>query len=142
MNFTPIMQATITEIAEKHGLNLQFREAALKLEREPYMPLVIEKIGPHRLSVAHYYVENGDAIADPDMEFFTGDQQWLPYAITQVIGGYQNAVEFNGDCTQILRYAPRLMRSLAEFGEMWAGNIKTQGWLDAKVVYVKNLSEE
>ncbi len=102
------------------------------------MPLVIEKIGSNLVSVAHYYTQNGDAIADPDMEFFTGYSEWVPIAITQVYGGYQRAAEFNGDCTKIVRYAPKLVRSLAAFANQWAQNIRAQGWLDAEVVYVQN----
>jgi hypothetical protein len=42
----------------------------LKLEQEGLMPLVIEAWGVgkgRRISVAHYYEQNGDLIADPDI---------------------------------------------------------------------------
>lgn len=138
MNTAVHMQKIITELAAKHGLDLTARESALKLHREVYMPLVIEKIGSNLVSVAHYYTQNGDAIADPDMEFFTGYNEWVPIAITQAYGGYQRAAEFNSDCTKIVRYAPKLVRSLAAFANQWAQNIRAQGWLDAEVVYVQN----
>jgi hypothetical protein len=77
------MQSVITQIAANHGLDLSASEAHLRLEQPSYMPLVIEKIGCHLVSVAHYFYQNRDAIADPDVVFFTGLGSWVPIEITQ-----------------------------------------------------------
>ena len=41
---------------------------SLKLESKGFMDLHIDKIGPDRLAISHTYSQNGDRIADPDME--------------------------------------------------------------------------
>jgi hypothetical protein len=42
------------------------------------MPLVIEKIAPGRISVAHYYTQMGDLMADPDIVFKVENSEWVP----------------------------------------------------------------
>jgi hypothetical protein len=66
------MQKVITAIAAKHSLDLQADSSHLRLEQASYEPLVIEKVDCNRVSVAHYYVQNGDLIADPDVVFWVG----------------------------------------------------------------------
>src|SRR5258708_6615162 len=63
------MKAVITKIAEVYGLDLKADESHLRLESEGYMPLVIKKIGKNRVSVAHYYTQQGDAMRDPEVCF-------------------------------------------------------------------------
>ena len=36
---------------------------------EAYMPLTVERLRGNRISVSHHYEQNGDLMADPDMEF-------------------------------------------------------------------------
>src|SRR5712692_3620527 len=74
----PPLLAVVNELVTAAGLHEQFqtgREFHLHLEHEPYEPLVIESwpadvsyVGEKRhISVAHYYYQEGDAIADPDI---------------------------------------------------------------------------
>lgn len=122
------MQAVITALAEKHALDLTLSEAHLRLTMDPYQPLVIEKVGKHLVSVAHYTYQNGDAIADPDMVFFTNAVEWVAIEITQVMG-YRRVVNLSSDDTQIKTFYPRAQREAATFANWWARNIKAQGWL-------------
>jgi hypothetical protein len=123
------MQAVITEIAAKHGLNLAASSTHLRLEMEGYQPLVIEKIGRHLVSVAHYAYENGDAMSDPDVVFFTGRGDWIATEISQILG-YRRAVVLTDDMTEIDGVNPAKQADIAEFAEMWAENIRSQGWLE------------
>ena len=64
-----LMQTTILEILNRHGLDSAFNRTAelhLRLERPPYLPLVIERQGAI-ISVAHYSELNGDLIRDPEL---------------------------------------------------------------------------
>lgn len=122
------MQAVITALAEKHGLDLTRSEAHLRLTMEPYQPLVIEKVGKHLVSVAHYAYQNGDAMSDPDVVFFTNALEWVPIEITQILG-YSRAVNLSDDGTQMKTFYPRKQREIATFANQWARNIKAQGWL-------------
>lgn len=125
----PLMQSIVAQIAAKHDLDLSADEAHLRLEQEPYMPLVIEKVGLHLVSVAHYFYQNGDAVADPDVVFFTGLDSWVPIEITQSFGGYQRYVQLSSDGKSIERFSPRGQADLARFCHMWARNVKAQCWL-------------
>lgn len=129
MKTTKPMQRLITQIAAKHGLDLSAEEAHLRLEQNGYMPLVIEKIGQYRVSVAHYFRQNGDSIADPDVVFFTGYSEWVPIEIQQVMGFHRYA-ELAVDEGSIERFAPRGQADLALFTNQWARNLKQQGWLE------------
>lgn len=132
MKTSKSMQAIITAIAEKHNLDLSAEEAHLRLENEPYMPLVIEKVGKHLVSVAHYYYQSGDAIADPDVVFFTGYGEWVAIEIQQPIG-YQRVAHLNDTGTAIETVNLRAQADLASFTNLWARNIKEQGYLSSGV---------
>ena len=132
MKTCPRMQKIITRLAKKHGLDLAAHQAHLRLENGPFMPLVIEKIGRHLVSVTHYFVQNGDQVADPDVVFFSGYGPWVPIEITQVYpGGYRCYAELSADGNEIDRINRRGQADLARFVEgSWARNLKGQGWLE------------
>lgn len=67
MKQTP-MQRVVTEILKRHGLLMHFDQTDhvhLRLDNDPYLPLVIEQHGIE-VSVAHYFVMNGDLMRDPE----------------------------------------------------------------------------
>ena len=123
------MQQIVTQIAKKHGLDLSAPSTHLKLEMEHFDPLVIEKIDRHLLSVAHYYISKGIYKADPEIIFYTGDGQWVPMAVTQMLRGFRIYARFSpkGDLTGPVDLKPQA--DLAGFAGWWATNIKDQNWL-------------
>lgn len=135
MKTTATMQRIIEQIAAKNGLDMTASEAHLRLNNEPYMPLVIEKVGKDFVSVAHYYEQNGDLVADPEVVFYTGYGEWVPVEMTQppmmimgrAIGGTQRLVTFEDG--KAVRYAPKQQASVASFCRTWAKNIREQQWL-------------
>jgi len=100
---------------------------ARKLDSEDgYMPLHVERLSADRYSLAHYFEQNGDLVADPDGEFWRGpDGRVYPVALQQCTGHYTRAVEFNA-AGQPARFSPRAGRELASFAGMWLRNIKVQ----------------
>ena len=94
------------------------------------MPLVIENIGPNHVSVAHYFVTEGDMITDREVVFFTGYEEWVPISIQHSFGGVQTVAEVDEEAQAIIRLAPKAQADVAAFCRMWARNIKAQGWLD------------
>jgi len=40
----------------------------LKIKNEPYMPLSLDQLGSNRFAMGHNYIQEGDVMADPDME--------------------------------------------------------------------------
>lgn len=137
----PRFKSLICQIAKKHDLRLDVPESHLRLEMgkdSPYMTLVIEKVGQHRISVAHYYYQEGDAIPDPDVELWIApDGQWYPVAITtpqmmvlgHIVGGYGQYVEFKND--KPVKFYRKQQHDLVRFCEQtWITNIKATDYLN------------
>ena len=108
----------------------------LRLEHPVYMPLVIESweteepyCGEKRVvSVAHYFKQEGDLIADPEVLITDhGD----PIHLQQVL------------CfTRVMRLGPRgtvcndrARRSVEELLRIWALNLREQGWIETAASY-------
>lgn len=124
------MQRILIQLATKYQFPLEQPTAHMRLINEPYMPLVIEKIGRHLISVAHYAHINGDACADPDLVLFTGYLQWVPVELSQILV-YTKAAWVNDAGDQIVGYDPMHQIGITRFAEWWADNIRAQGWLTA-----------
>lgn len=125
------LQQIIKEIAEKHGLDLTAPEAHLKLTMPNFDPLVIEKIGKNQISVAHYFVQEGDMMADPDLVLFTGYIAWVPTEITQAPFGIYNKVAWlTDDGRQVDRFLPTSQAALADFANEFGRQIRANGWLE------------
>ncbi len=128
------MQQIIEKLAEKHGCDLSYREAHLRLDMPGYDRLSIERIGPNQISVAHYFEQNGDLIADPEVVFFTGATEWIPIAIGQVLGGWREVAWLKPDGSAVDRYLPLAQKEVANFANGWGRAIAKQGWLDRATV--------
>lgn len=61
------------------GLNDEQNHRRIDNAPGSFMAVVVEKIGPARYSVAHYYKQNGDLVADPDLEFVVQDGRIVTY---------------------------------------------------------------
>jgi hypothetical protein len=90
--------------------------------------LCVEKIAAMQVSVAHYFEQNGDLVADPDIVFFLDATGWIPIEITQVFG-YQRVAFLRPDGTRIIAALPHDQLAVAIFADDWAQNIHDQGWL-------------
>lgn len=141
------MTAVIRELAAQHELDLTRVEAHLRLEQEGYLPLVIETIGKNQVSIAHYRQENGDLVADPEVIFFTGKvttaaatneneaaEGWIPFIIQMPYDIYTEYAMFNYTNHTLTHLNTRGISELVEFVEMWADNIRAQGWLNPEQV--------
>ncbi len=125
------MKSVMEAILKRHGLLETFNASTdfhLRIENEPWMPLVIERHGDE-ISVAHYGELNGDAIRDPEVTFRL---DWTPTSITQdPVGRYAEVFPIV-DGQQMVR--PALLRELKSFASLWARNLKEQGFTDDDVV--------
>jgi hypothetical protein len=78
--------------------------------------------------VAHYYEQNGDLMADPEMTFLVSavDGRVYPLSYRQDgLGIYRESVKFN-EAGQIDGHYPREQRDEATFSGQWMKNIKFQ----------------
>ena len=103
-----------------------------RFESDGYMPLVLEKLyidgGATVYSLTHYGEQNGDMMADPDMElkvdFDAGTVEPLTYQ-NDYMGVFQQ-VYINRDGQRL--YNPRLRTDLDDFLWRWLRNIEAQGF--------------
>jgi uncharacterized protein DUF6908 len=67
---TTLFQETIEHLLKTHNLLDAFHKQEtfhVRFDKPGYQRLVIERHG-NMISVAHYFEQNGDLIADPDVE--------------------------------------------------------------------------
>jgi hypothetical protein len=122
---TTLFQETIEHLLKSHHLLDAFQtreDFHVRFDMPPYQPLVIERHG-ELISVAHYYEQNGDLIADPDVELHY--PSWTPTAITQALG-YRRGKFIERDGKTYVD--ARFHKEVSSFLALWARNIKAQGW--------------
>lgn len=97
------------------------------------MAVSVEIIGPRFVSVAHYYEQNGDLMADPEVVFWHGpDGRFYPVEYKQDnLGSYQRLVVFD-DAGQPVKISPRAQANVASFSTTWFRNIKIQQGLRSR----------
>ena len=132
----------IQQIIETHGGLAAVQANYLRIENPPFMRLVIEVVGtlfPNgtcEVSVAHYGIQNGDSMRDPECTFLVipsenGEWQWKPLTfLNDYVGMYQVAAEYDNFGQVRVRDA-KVVRELQEFAEIWDRNLKHQGFLEA-----------
>ena len=101
----------------------------------PYLPLVIER-HQNEAVVMHYFIQNGDVMADPELTFSLPD--WSPTSITQhPVSVYRRVhIMVNGRLT----VNPRLLHELEAFAQMWARNLRAQGFVTGASVTASSLT--
>ncbi len=110
-------------------------EGHIKLESSGYMPLVVENLyftdfdGREVYSISHYGEQNGDLMADPDMEIAVDKEKGTVYPRTfrnDYMGIMQEVFIFKNGKTL---YSHRLLTDLDDFLWHWLKNIKDQGFV-------------
>ena len=93
---------------------------------DAFMPLSMDYLGQNRISISHTYLQNGDLMADPDMEFvFDLENKTLSARTFQQdgIGLYQTVENQQGEVDN-----PDLERQLNSFARQWFANIQSQDY--------------
>lgn len=128
---------TIVEIVKAAGQYDRFSQRgphfSLKIENPPYMPLVIEAwdssiLGEQRrMSVAHYFEQEGDLVPDPEVEIT--DTGW-PIELSQVLG-YTQVTVYSED-GRTMQYEPESVRGVLHFlDDIWTHNLRSQHFIEA-----------
>ena len=90
-----------------------------------FMPLTIEQVGDNFIAISHYYEQNGDAMADPDMEFAYDNNRKTLQARTYQQDALQRYDEVYGDDG----YNEELEEELNLFAHEWFQTIEKQGYV-------------
>lgn len=126
---------TVAKIIDTFGGLEGLKQQPIRLKVEGFMPLVIEHVGvgprgQPLVSVAHYYEQQGDLMADPDMTFEVADGTWSPVEFHQASPPvYQRAVSVGEDGKVLIK--PKLLADLKRFAAVWDRNLRDQGFLKA-----------
>ena len=90
-----------------------------------FMPLTIEQVGDNFIAISHYYEQNGDAMADPDMEFaYDNDRKTLRARTYQ-----QDALQRYDEVYGNDGYNEELEEELNLFAYQWFQSIEKQGYV-------------
>jgi hypothetical protein len=90
-------------------------------------------IGPNLISIAHYGLQNGDLMADPEMVFSmaTIDGSFLPVSYrNDYVGTFRQCATVNA-AGEVTGYVPHEQRDQVAFSNTWARNIEEQGFIEA-----------
>ena len=118
------------EAIAPHIMDKRYRHTTLSADG--FMDLSIEWIGENRLAMAHYGKQNGDLMAEPDMELIVNfDKKEILPATYQndYLGVYQEVYLDNN------QWRPKLSRELSSFLNTWLRNLEFQGHVLTKASY-------
>ncbi len=104
---------------------MKSEEHYMKLKAAGFMDLSIDVLGNSRIAIAHNFVQNGDLMADPDMEIRVELNNRTAEALTfqnDSLGVYQEVYPSPG------KVYPALKRDLNQFLGFWLDNLKLQGF--------------
>lgn len=105
---------------------VNFDDFAARIESEGYMPLIIERHG-NTISLTHTYMQNGDVMYDPDMEF--NIVSWEPISITQQhpFRGQVRLEKYRyNESTGLWDLNANFDKGMGEFVRTWSKNIQEQ----------------
>ena len=125
------MQAAIEKILEAHNLLADYQaspEFYVKFTQPSFDPLVIERHG-EQVVVGHYFIQNGDVMADPEIVFDYAT--WTPLELTQhPVGVYRSKFHYRDGVQYVDTRFDAAVRPLIE---LWASNLVHQGWTSADI---------
>lgn len=119
------MNAVLTDLLANLGVEsvseMELGEAyEVDMSDTVFMDLHVEKVRPNRLSIAHYYEQNGDLCPDPDVVFKPVEDRFVPVEI------FRKSV-LGATC----ELDPDGVTGNSDFLETWAKNLRTQGHVEA-----------
>ena len=89
-----------------------------------FMPLTVEAAGENRIAISHFFEQNGDSLADPDMEFEVSHETKTLHARTyrqDTLRRFEHVVQ-DGVVDE------ELENELNEFAGQWFHNIRERGY--------------
>ena len=135
-----IPRNAIVEIIEEQGGLEKLKEVGhFKIVNSPYMDLNIDYIGkgPNghpMIAIAHNYIQNGDVMADPDMQVEIYCDLLFPVTYQQDSLGIFQEVYETDEKGKAVGVRPKLKTQLKSFLEKWCSNLRKQGFIEAASV--------
>jgi hypothetical protein len=132
MEFLQVIQEIVAAAGQTERLTQRGPHFTLRLENPPYMPLTIEAWDSpipgegRRISVAHYFEQEGDLVPDPEVEIT--DTGW-PIELSQ--RGYYTQVSYYDEASRMWFYPDSKREVLAFLNRTWAPNLRAQRFVEA-----------
>lgn len=103
-----------------------------KYKSDGFMDLNIDRLTSNTIAMAHNYIQNGDVMADPDMEIEIDHEQKTAQALSFQMDGagiYQQVFTYddNGNKKGIRM---KLKKDLNKFLNRWLTNLNQQGFFE------------
>ncbi len=96
-------------------------------DEDGVMALSVERVGPRKYSLAHYYKQNGDMMRDPDVVLFRDERgRWFPVSFRQDGGMPVYTVALEMDATGIVGMYRRRYATVRDFVRLWLRNLRAQ----------------
>ena len=130
MNKAEGMKNYITDLAQKHGVDLSLPGAELCLEMEGFDPLYIKNVGKNYISVVRPNQADSDKVFSPEVTFFTGHSEWMPVRIEDTVSGLRLYDQLAEDQSPTEPVTPEGEFDPATFCRSWACILEGQGWLE------------
>jgi hypothetical protein len=108
-------------------LKLDYEEAHMSIKNPPYMDLCIEKVGDKTISLTHYYEQNGDLVANPDMTVRFFEYPEVNFKGVEALT-YQDQFGYQQVYPEPGKVYPRVKKQLNAFLCTWLNNLKKQGF--------------
>ena len=107
-----------------------------KIENKPYMALAMDVLADSEygriISIAHNYIQNGDVMADPDMQLLISFKKQTVQAMSfqnDAMGVYQESLFIDDDGKLMVQMS--LLKNLNKFLDTWTKNLIAQGFVEA-----------
>ena len=93
-----------------------------------FMPVVVEQVGENQISIAHYYEQNGDLMADPEIVFLKKEYSYGVeyYPIYERMSGLGSDIELVIFKNRKPKLISRLQKQAASFCTDWMRTITMQ----------------
>lgn len=104
----------------------------IRLTSGGFMPLSIQALSDDRISISHFYRQNGDLMSDPDMEFVVDRENKSLSARTYRQDGLGVNQSVENEYQEIADF--RLEKELNAFTLEWFKNISNQGYSRNKMI--------
>lgn len=93
-----------------------------------FMPVVVEQVGENQISIAHYYEQNGDLMADPEIVFLKKEYSYGVeyYPIYERMSGLGSDVELVIFKNRKPKLISNLQKQTASFCTTWMRTITMQ----------------
>ena len=98
-----------------------------------FMPVVVEQVGKNQISIAHYYEQNGDLMADPEIVFLKKEYSYGVeyYPIYERMSEFASEVELVTFENSKPKLISNLQKGAASFCTNWMRAIKAQQNIEA-----------